>query len=293
MSLPAEAMVNIMTLVGAQFLYDPKELKQTLWTVFEVSPFRYFVNDARAQLRYWKGCDTAWAETLPHRRQGRTITRLFFSEHDGQTLREITTAFSALENLQHLEISCNFNFARLCQDPAVVATMSKLTSLRISNQRQTPESLGCNFLSEPVRLILHALHIPNLQRVEAFTCIFDCPLLAINVMLGLPRCSFPSVKMLELGGSGRDSYDSRTLASMLQSLPALQQLMLRPYGTSHTSLSLPWPARSGYLRFGSDVLGRTSSMVEAMQVPMNRLFRSGSQLEKVSLLGVADKQADP
>lgn len=79
MSLPNEIIVKIMTLVGEQLIFDPIQLKRTMWTFFEVPPFGSLVNDAKTLLRYWKESEAAWTGTLPDRRRSPMITKLFMT----------------------------------------------------------------------------------------------------------------------------------------------------------------------------------------------------------------------
>lgn len=238
-SLPNEIIVRVINLVGQRDFSDPRKLRNTIWTFFEVPIFNACVTDAMPLLKRCKESPSRHYGSLPPSYPDVPLEEIFLTEHHRYSTREVTGSLGACRSLQHLEISTQFSVADLRKNlgasPDVCLPL--LTSLRVSNERQI-------WTHEALQVILSKLEMPKLLHITAnlhcikenleeggddiFSSVFGARVYPLVTTFELEEVSF--------GYNSVISYID--VQYVFRQMPALTSLLLGSFGI----VDYVWPA---------------------------------------------------
>ena len=301
-SLPSEVMVKIMGFVGDWASSDPKSFKKTMWTVFETPPFDVHLKDAKDLLRRWKQLDQVWSGCLPpmqHEVPLETMTSLHLSTFNTSSLHDFQEGLKLLKALEHLDISCRFDYNRITSGQAFSATvpLPTLKSLYVSNIAQKDDLKLLNQLPQgwnstlPLKRTIRMLYMPNLTSigVKLYTSEkLPCELQVQNEILSLSDCTFPHVKAFafdQLVPECSTAWSQLDLSKAFSSLPSLTHLKLASCHNidyHENADSFPTGLRSLKLEYGKEF-----GVEECLRYMhgLQRMFRkSGRCLEEVKVV---------
>lgn len=250
-SLPGEVIVKIMTLVANQF-EEPKAFKSTMFSFLQFSPFGAHFEEATDLVSRWERTDCGWDGRLP---QETSMTRLdrmtvfHLSMQNTYSLAEIRDGLEPLRALEHLQITCRFEYDRFTEEDDYYGDIStsdreverrllpNLKKLSISNLTQfdfgsfevPPDEKEAG---EPLRQIIAMLDMENVTHISARLFSLEMPgasLRILNEVFNFGNVVYPNVRTFELGAmelACHTAFASLDLSDAFSSLGALRELTL-------------------------------------------------------------------
>lgn len=238
-SLPPEIVVNIMALVANQ-LDEPQKFKSAMWSFLKFSPFGVHFEDAKGLVARWERMESVWDGRLPQEtsstRLGK-ITEFHFSLRNSYTLSEIRSGLKPLKALEHLHITCAFDYKKIMKGDGVdlKLKLSTLKTLTVSNLNQFDiglDTAGVNG-GEPLSRIISMLDMPNLTHIKAHLTFKQQQDLSgvsiVNDVFNFTGSQYPNVKVFDLARVRlpcRTAYAFLDLSDAFSSFRSLKSLTL-------------------------------------------------------------------